>query len=807
MSATRISLLATAAILGGVLAPTATSWAQPALGYGTKSIVDHNDLRWFEPVELDLDGQMPRRDAGFYFSADKIWWGVIHPKLEIGHEGLVVDSERIFPAPTIDVAITALEQFEGQAFTNSLGETLSYTSVSFARYLDNGANPLDLMPGDDPTPNALRDDTEFRLGLNPAVGTITDANLLNYALRDTSGFIIGQQITNVTQLKSAIDQAQLGFTRRDSLGNPIDANGNIVAANDPSAQVAPTAIRVGDEPIPYGVQNGIRDALPDAGFAWGERFEFGYSNGEQGWMMTVIDGPESQAGGVYGAGEGHIYFSQSGTEIFGPDPYFLGDLDDDDGDGIGDGDGEQGAADIWALGFGSVAVNFNLPNEDFLTGFRDYNNGQTPFTTSGPIMYVGNVGSAFNDINVVGIGGSGGGAVGDQVPTSLTAIDAINNILAPLAPGSTVDANTSNSLNNAYALILAELDPISDANVGNAAIIAQINQIATLLNFAQNADGTLTGLLGGTPPPDFVAGTDNVGDAQVQALTADNLIEQLNTLLIASVDDGGGAGTNQNITTTEEQRQGDDLNSNGNPGFIRVIVQDNDGDDVLIGTIVDNGDFHVFNVFFDQVTVRNTTEIDGVELMRTHELSTRHKLQQGRWDDLRLSYGVRFLNIEDDFYFNGIGSVLGRTWVNTNAENQIIAPQLGLKWTRRDGPWNFILEARGAVGYNVVDVDQEGIFGYEAIPGALNRSALARTTTSVDGFRFDEFSPIGELRAQLRYRLAEAISVHAGYTAKYVGNIHRGGESTAWNAPDFGVHDHTGDIFVNGLNIGIELRH
>lgn len=756
MSATRISLLATAAILGGVLAPTAPSWAQPSLGYGTKSIVDHNDLRWFEPVELDLDGQMPRRDAGFFFTADKLTWATVHPKYEIGVEGKTVDSERIYRAPDVEIAFTALQQVESFGFIDSVEETLSYSGIRFEIAHTQGTD-------------SLSDDVEMPF--------------------DTSIF------ANITDLTTAIRAFNLDAA-------------NIAASRE---------IRVAGEPTPYQVRNSIRDALPDAGWAWGERYEFGYSDGEHGWMITVLDGPESVAGGIWGAGEAAPYTSQSGTDVYGPDPYFLSDLEDDDGDGIGDGDGELGAVDLFALGFGSVAVNFNLPTPDFLAGYRDYYDntaGAASGTTVGPIMYVGNYGTNETDIDVIGFQDFGGGTGGTidlnaDEPIAQTTIFDTEQMMVD--PNEALLQSTIVTIQSQLNLINTQLTIGIGADDDDAAFLAAIGQLQTAQTAASALQTALL-LAIATDPGNMVA-MDQF-NAEVAALNAE--LAALNILLdplFVNVDTAGGTdgNNNQQVDVNEENRLADDLDGNGQAGVVRVLA-DVDGDGVVeageVIAIINNfGDLHTFVPYFDQVTVRNRTEIDSVELMRTKRISTRHKLQQGRWDDLTFSYGVRFMNIEDDFYFQGLGSILGRTTVETEAENQIVAPQLALQWVRRDGPWNFVLEARGAVGYNIVDIDQYGLFGEEAIPGALNRSATARTTASVDGIRYDEFSPIGELRAQFRYRIAEAVSVHAGYTATYVGNIHRGTQSTAWNAPDFGIHDHTGDIFTNGLNIGIELRH
>jgi hypothetical protein len=737
MSASRKCLLAAA--LCGAMTPTASTWAQGG-AYGAEAIVEHNDLRWFEPVELDIDGQMPRRDAGWFASIDKLYWATGNPKVEVGEAGKTVDSERIYPAPSNELAITALQQIETLNFIDNLQENLSYVGI------------------------------EFVVANTRGTASLTDDIVMPFNT---------QPFNSVAELNTAI-------TAFNNL--PANEEANLV-------------VRVGGEPTPYQVRNSIRDAMPDAGWAWGERYSFGYSDGEQGWMIEVLDGPESNAGGVWGV-KSSPYTSQSETAVPGPDPDYASDLIDDDGDGMLDGDGPTN--DLFALGFGSVAVNFTLPTPDFLSGYRDYFNNATGAaggTQTGPIMYIGNYGAFEDDNSPFDITDNPGfGVVNVQ-----DALAAINTYNLQASDPPTTDPNET-ILQQQINRILADVNRARTVTIGideaGSALLDELAfDVVDAVIALQTAQNALAQANAGMVPPNQLA-------PEIAAVTAALAIYNSTlALIVLEVEEGDGEGDQTDLDT----RLADDLDGNGHAGTFRVLA-DIDGDGTIepgevIAIINNYGDLHTFNVFFDQVTIRNRTEIDGVELMRMHDISTRHKMEQGRFDDMRFTYGVRFLQIKDDFYFQGTGSILGRTSVDTDAENQIVGPQIGLKWTRVDGPWNFSLEARGMAGYNIVDVDQYGVFGEEAIPGALNRSAVARTTASVDGDRFDEFSPIGELRAQLKYRLADSISLQAGYTAKFVGNIHRGSTATAWNAPDFGIFDRKGDLFTNGLNLGVEFRH
>ncbi|TWT87433.1 hypothetical protein Mal64_29720 [Pseudobythopirellula maris] len=720
MSATPYHILLAHVVRAFVaLAAVATPSACLAQAYGARDVAYHHDLRWFEPIELDLDGQMPRKDAGYFASIEKTFWGTLSDRVEIGDEGLLVDSETMYQPATIDLAITALEQNSSLGHIDSLSENLSYSGLSFAVIQAND-------------PSVQYDDIE----------------VMPF---DTSGFV------TVAQLQAEI--------------NTFNTNPANIAAG--------LSVKVDGAIQPYAVRNSILDAMPDAGFSWGERYEFGFSDGENGWMVGIIDGPETEAGGTWGAGGGQPL----------QDPDYIGPN-----------------ADTFALGFGSVAVNFRLPNEDFLKGFRDYqnnNNGAAEGTVYGPLLYVGNYGANFDDNDPFNT---------DNAAGLITA----NVDQGLLALGRFDEAQTDPPNANPDVVLLDALINVIVGDVQNALTTINGLEDEDQVGFVPTVNDVLADLaalqaqfttLQNDPPPGEIP--PNMLDTQIDNLTVSlTALDLLLSTIVLEEEGDGGDGEN---TAIDADRLADDIDGDGNPGVVRVLA-DIDGDGVInpdevIALLTDFGDLTTFNVFFDTVTARTRTKMDSVELVKTLDIDTGHKMERGRNQALRLSYGVRFMDIEDEFFMQGEGSIFGRTTVNTDVENQILGPQLGLRWTQHDGAWDWILDARGMLGYNIVDFDQYGLFGEEAIPGALNRSASARTTASVQGKTMHEFSPIGELRAELRYRLSKSISVKAGYTAHYVGNVHRGGNSTDFAVPYFGFKEDRTDLFTNGLNFGVEFKH
>ena len=83
---------------------------------------------------------------------------------------------------------------------------------------------------------------------------------------------------------------------------------------------------------------------------------------------------------------------------------------------------------------------------------------------------------------------------------------------------------------------------------------------------------------------------------------------------------------------------------------------------------------------FQTLTAANSTEMQGIEIMRTHRLSNRHRMQKHQNNEVEFSYGVRYLRLRDIFLVNGFGGVMGTSFWDTRITNNLVGPQLGLNW-------------------------------------------------------------------------------------------------------------------------------
>lgn len=307
-------------------------------------------------------------------------------------------------------------------------------------------------------------------------------------------------------------------------------------------------------------------------------------------------------------------------------------------------------------------------------------------------------------------------------------------------------------------------------------------------------------------PPGYLLGWR---DYQVQTINGENFV----------------VGQNQVVTGPGGVADGipDDINGNALPVFFFFGIDFNaDGtidDDEVTGNGVDFGDAYQFNITFDQVGIRNTSETQGIELMKTHRLSNGHRLEKNREKHFDIGYGVRFLRLRDRFQFDGTSPLLGTMNFATEAENQLVGPQIRARWMSQRGRMTWSFDGRCMLAYNVTDADQVGSFGLDNVdpatglvineglsPGSLNRPLLAQPNGFSYGRRDNEFSPTIEIRADASYQITSAIAARLGYTGIFIDNISRGASITNYTLPDFGfLAGGQQDIFINGVNFGFDV--
>ena len=161
---------------------------------------------------------------------------------------------------------------------------------------------------------------------------------------------------------------------RITVGDP-----NLVVLSEQIYGDSPNSL--GDIPQQYQINNSIQSAPPSAKFGSGNRYEFGYHEGQNGWEIGILDGPRINHYERYGfqdidipntlpiipqVGGPPLYlfdpnFLNYGFGYLDIAPYFLGQP------GTGSNDFATSRN-----GWGSVHVNFRTPT-DFLKGFVDYN--------------------------------------------------------------------------------------------------------------------------------------------------------------------------------------------------------------------------------------------------------------------------------------------------------------------------------------------------------------------------------------------------------------------------------------------------
>lgn len=310
-------------------------------------------------------------------------------------------------------------------------------------------------------------------------------------------------------------------------------------------------------------------------------------------------------------------------------------------------------------------------------------------------------------------------------------------------------------------------------------------------------------------PPGYLQGFRDFG---VEALELDDSIS------VGTDDDDDGAGVEPTTSGPGgggADQQIDDILFNGGTFFIIDADMDGVFDPQSDPFYIDFGDLNEFNIRFEAIGTRNVTEIDGVEIMRTHELSNRHFMQKHQNQRLEFAYGARLFRMKDLFVFDGEADLGGdlatqdnRFFAETEVENQIVGPQIRARWNLQRQRLNIAVDGRCLLGYNIGDFDQTFGVGQAFVPGGLNSPLVAAPTYGNNGAQESTFSPVVEFRADVKYQVTRSMALKLGYTAMFVDNITRASQVVDYTLPSIGLKSGGDqDVFINGATFGIEFWH
>ncbi len=225
-------------------------------------------------------------------------------------------------------------------------------------------------------------------------------------------------------------------------------------------------------------------------------------------------------------------------------------------------------------------------------------------------------------------------------------------------------------------------------------------------------------------------------------------------------------------------------------------------------------------VVFSELTARNDVEVWGVELMRlwrlepfdqamVHEAHPLEHLLMLPWrihrgGTLELMIGARYLEFNEDFDVDGRGGVLDKSRWNTVADNNIVGPQVAARLFKSQGRWTVSAEGRYFAGFNFQTVRQSGTLADQRTP--LPLSDLPASFKS--SFYAEEFGNAAELRLMFSYQLTRAVAFRVGWTGFYADGIARPSNMVDYTLHYMGIlaSENRQDIFINGLNVGVEVN-
>ncbi len=254
----------------------------------------------------------------------------------------------------------------------------------------------------------------------------------------------------------------------------------------------------------------------------------------------------------------------------------------------------------------------------------------------------------------------------------------------------------------------------------------------------------------------------------------------------------------------------DDIDGDGQFGPDGYDLEDpgRDPDSFFLGDLRgDYDDIVDLPTSFQFLSARNSTKSDGIELMKTHRLDNRHRMVKNQNNVVEFGYGVRYLRLRDKYDVIGFGGTMGESFWDTRIDNNLVGPQISLKWMHQKNRFRLDWSGRFMFAYNIMNMEQDAALGQDLIPGQYNRALFFGPTVVSHGQQDNDFSPTAEMRVKGSYQLSRALSLNLGYTATFVDNIRRSAQQVKYELPNMGFREgaKTQEIFINGVSFGFDV--
>jgi hypothetical protein len=235
------------------------------------------------------------------------------------------------------------------------------------------------------------------------------------------------------------------------------------------------------------------------------------------------------------------------------------------------------------------------------------------------------------------------------------------------------------------------------------------------------------------------------------------------------------------------------------------------------GGNIDADDLVQQGVVFKEIHVNQNTKLYTIEL--NHLLRLPRELCGAYWETF---CGVRFIDFKESFNVFGIGGVLADSFWNTEAENKIVGPQVGVRWFRTDGRFTFSGDARAVAAANFQTIRQVVSFGNKLSQNegrGTDNSERGDDTfrsrwdqfvprESVSSYHEMELGPLVEASAQAQIHLTRKLTFRLGVKGMYMDALARPAAMINYSFPDMGVNMNNNNqrMWMVGINAGFDLN-